>query len=161
MSTGGPSLTECPAPAILLARLPRSLLAAIRRKIPLRVWIIGIFIRYALTHLPPRYIQALVPTAPQWYTAWLWVTRARQPRPSDRLRRHVVPLSTKPDASLVWIGDVARATKFVLLLPGAANVLPLNPVHLTWSWNAFVQDGRTKHVRRSAGGHEVAVAIVR
>ncbi|MBE3045677.1 hypothetical protein IMZ48_24645 [Candidatus Bathyarchaeota archaeon] len=92
----------------------------------------------ALNNLAPRHIQALFPTSLQAYTTWMQRMRARRSLPMNRLKPHVVPLPVKPGASLLWMGDVARATKFVLFPHGGGYTTPLNTGQLTWSWNAFV-----------------------
>ena len=57
-----------------------------------------------------------------------------------QLERNVVPLAA--DASLMWVGNPAKATKFVLLFHGGGYMAPLNPGHLNWCWNAYVKDGK-------------------
>lgn len=79
---------------------------------------------------------------------------------SKELEPNLVSLPVDPPASILWVGDVARATKFVLFFHGGGYMAPLNPGHLNWIWNAYIKKGEWKSYGQSAHGHTVAAAVL-
>lgn len=152
-----------PAPPTLLLYVASTLPRAWKRKVQLRLWITSALFRHALGHLTPRQIQALAPSTLETYNEWIRKMQAGKTQGnlgSKLLESNVVPLPVVPPASILWIGDVAKATKFVLFFHGGGYMAPLNPGHLNWIWNAYIQQGERKHPGQGAHSHQVAVAVL-
>lgn len=70
----------------------------------------------------------------------------------SRLRPDIQPLSDG-ESSILWLGDRATATKFVLFFHGGGYVLPLDVGHLNWCRNAYLSAA-------DEAGENVAVAVL-
>ncbi|KAK3391377.1 Alpha/Beta hydrolase protein [Sordaria brevicollis] len=138
---------------------------AILRGIPIRHYFKCAYNRFALGRLSPREIQHLSPSTSSLYHKWIATTRAAaQTRvdsgrgtPDDRYILDYIHASEEvlPDgnASVLWVGDRRRASKFVLFFHGGGYVAPIQDGHLEWCLRAYVQAGQ-KH------GEHVAVAVL-
>lgn len=119
--------------------------------------------RFVLGNLKPRYIQALSPTTLETYTNWIKAMQMKQEPgdfQSETLESRVVPLQVEPAASILWVGNPSRSTKFVLFFHGGGYVAPLHPGHLNWCWHAYIQRQESGSTKGSLDDHEVAVAIL-
>lgn len=119
--------------------------------------------RFVLGNLKPRYIQALTPTTLETYTDWVKAMQLQQEPidlPHEPLESRVVPLQVEPAASILWVGNPHRSTKFVLFFHGGGYVAPLSPGHLSWCWHAYVRRQETGGTSGSSNDHEVAVAVL-
>lgn len=79
---------------------------------------------------------------------------------SEAMESRVVPLQVEPAASILWVGNPSRSTKFVLFFHGGGYVAPLNAGHLNWCWHAYIRRQENGGTRGSLENHEVAVAIL-
>lgn len=138
---------------------------AILRGIPIRHYFKVAYNRFALGRLSPREIQHLSPSTSTLYRKWLALTRtAAQFRVDsgkgtsddqyilDYLHPSEEVLSDG-NASILWVGDRRRASKFVLFFHGGGYIAPIQDGHLEWCWRAYVQTGR-QH------GEHIAVAVL-
>lgn len=153
------------APLLLLLNCTITLPRAWKSNIPLKQWFTSALFRFVLGNLKPRYIQALSPTTLQTYTSWVKAMQLQlQQDPGDvlseTLENRVVQLQVEPPASILWLGNPSRSTKFVLFFHGGGYVAPLNPGHLKWCWHAYVRRQENGGSRGSLNDHEVAVAIL-
>ena len=151
------------APLFFLFSCTTALPRAWKHNIKLKQWITSALFRFILGNLKPRHIQALSPTTLEVYTDWIKAMQLqRGPRdfPQETLESHVVPLQVDPTASILWVGNRDRATKFVLFFHGGGYVAPLNPGHLNWCWHAYVCKQEKGGNNGSLYDHEVAVAIL-
>lgn len=80
--------------------------------------------------------------------------------PHEALESRVVPLQLEPAASILWVGNPHRATKFVLFFHGGGYVASLSPGHLNWCWHAYIRRQVNGGTSGSLNDHEVAVAIL-
>lgn len=116
--------------------------------------------------LTPRQLQSILPPSGTVYLVWLAATLSKSILTYDadnnnkttdlstRLRPDIQPLSDGK-GSILWLGDRATATKFVLFLHGGGFVLPLDAGHLNWCRNAYLSAAED-----SGGEHRVAVAVL-
>lgn len=155
-------LTTAQAPLFFLFHCTTTLPRAWNRNIQLKQWITSVLFRFILRNLKPRYIQALSPTTLETYTDWVKTMQLQEPGdfPQVALESRVVPLHVKPVASILWVGDPHRSTKFVLFFHGGGYVAPLSPGHLNWCWHAYISRQETGGTSGSLNDHEVAVAIL-
>lgn len=118
-------------------------------------------LRTLMNTLTPKQLQSMLPPSGTIYLVWLAATLSKsilthddnKPNdPSARLRPDIQPLSDGK-SSILWLGDRATATKFVLFLHGGGFVLPLDVGHLNWCRNAYLSAG-------GECGEDVAVAIL-
>ncbi|KAL1861654.1 hypothetical protein Daus18300_008770 [Diaporthe australafricana] len=151
------------APLLFLFGCTTALPRAWKRNIQLKQWITSTLFRYALDNLKPRHIQALSPTTLETYTDWVKAMQLQQePRdfPLEALEVRVEPLEVEPAASILWVGNPCRATKFVLSFHGGGYVAPLSKGHLNWCWNAYIREQEKGSTDGHPDDHEVAVAIL-
>ncbi|TEA13915.1 Esterase [Colletotrichum sidae] len=114
---------------------------ALARGVSVRHFALCAFYRFVLGCMRPREIQFLQPPTVRTYEAWIERKRAAsRPELAGKLRRDVEMLPAD-DGSVMWLGDRARATKFVLFFHGGGYVVPLLPGHLEWCWEAYVVGG--------------------
>ncbi|KAF5565077.1 alpha beta hydrolase fold [Fusarium phyllophilum] len=125
-------------PATIVGILIRGLPLAIKHKIPLNLWFTCMVGRILLSNFNPRQIQFLSASTIDIYTAW--VKKQRDQGHHTRLNIDIEPL-TDTDASIMWIGNRKKASKFVLFLHGGGYVSPPLPGHFTWCWEAYVDGG--------------------
>lgn len=76
----------------------------------------------------------------------------------QRLKCNVVSLPG--EASLLWVGDPSRATKFVLFFHGGGYMAPLGPGHLNWCWRAYARKSEENHHGGITNNQNVAVAVL-
>lgn len=151
------------APLFFLLSCTTALPRAWKRNIKLKQWITGALFRFILGSLKPQHIQALLPTTLEVYTDWIkamQLRRASRDFPQQRLEGRVVPLQVDPPASILWVGDRDRATKFVLFFHGGGYVAPLSPGHLNWCWHAYICKQEKGGNNEGLHDHEVAVAVL-
>lgn len=156
-------LTVPQAPPYFLISCITALPRAWKRDLQLKQWITSTLFRFVLGNLRPRHIQALTPTTLETYIGWIKAMQLqRGPRdfPRETLESRVVPLQVEPAASILWVGNPHRATKFVLFFHGGGYVAPLSPGHLHWCWHAYVREHHIEGTNGSLNEHEVAVAIL-
>jgi acetyl esterase/lipase len=137
--------------------LVRGIPLAIKYKIPLQLWLTSMVGRILLGDFNPRQIQFLSTPTIDVYTAWIKKQRNRlsqQPGQGhlSRVNLDIEPL-TGTDASIMWVGNRKKASKFVLFLHGGGYVAPPLPGHFTWCWEAYVNGGPGLE-------KEVAVAVL-
>ncbi|KAF4429625.1 alpha beta hydrolase fold [Fusarium acutatum] len=137
-------------PGTIVSILIRGLPLAIKHKIPLNLWFSCMFGRILLGNFNPRQIQFLSTPTIDAYTAW--IKKQRDQGHHTRLNIDIEPL-TGTDASIMWIGNRKKASKFVLFLHGGGYVAPPLPGHFTWCWEAYVNGGPGVET-------EVAVAVL-
>ncbi|KAF5981702.1 triacylglycerol lipase 2 [Fusarium bulbicola] len=137
-------------PGTIVGILIRGLPLAIKHKIPLHLWFSCMVGRILLGNFNPRQIQFLSTPTIDVYTAWIKKQRDQGHR--TRLNIDIEPLAGT-DASIMWIGNRKKASKFVLFLHGGGYVAPPLPGHLTWCWEAYVNDG-------PGASQDVAVAVL-
>ncbi|KAJ0163188.1 hypothetical protein CTA2_3377 [Colletotrichum tanaceti] len=144
-----------------LSILVRGLPLAIRRGIPMRLWLLSAQYRVALDFLEPREIQYLTAPTRRIFSQWVAKQRAKVSRLGNnvgralgRLGGDVEPL-TEPGANILWLGDRSKATKVVLFFHGGGFVAPAGMGHFTWCWNCYVDGGPG-----GARDDEVAVAVL-
>jgi acetyl esterase/lipase len=118
--------------------LIRGLPLAIKYKVPLNLWFSCMVGRILLGNFNPRQIQFLSTPTVDAYTAW--IKKQRDQGHNSRLSVDIEPL-TGTDASILWIGNRKKASKFVLFLHGGGYVAPPLPGHFTWCWEAYVNGG--------------------
>ncbi|KAH7029924.1 Alpha/Beta hydrolase protein, partial [Microdochium trichocladiopsis] len=148
------------APLFFLFRAVTVLPIALRRKIPFKQWMTSTLFRFALGALSPRHIQAVVPSTVETYAAWIRTKEPQEGFQKLQLKAQTVPLHVEPAASILWLGDPSRATKFVLFFHGGGYVVPLHPGHLDWCWNGYVSQQEPEGSEKGPRPHEVAVAIL-
>lgn len=119
----------------------------------------GLFLRVALGSLRPRHLQSLIPGTIAGYKQWLAAKKKKLEEAESRdvarrLGEDIEPvLGTDDEASIAWIGDRGKASKFVLFLHGGGYVLGANPGHLELCWRCYVAG-------EPGDRNEVAVAVV-
>ncbi|KAL1882922.1 hypothetical protein Daus18300_000560 [Diaporthe australafricana] len=147
-------------PPTLAINLLRAIPLCIRRGLPVLPYIYCNLIRTLMNTLTPSQLQFILPPTGTVYLVWLAATLSRgiltheqdNTYLSSRLKRDIQPLSDGKSA-ILWLGDRARATKFVLFLHGGGYVLPLDAGHLNWCRNAYL-------AAAEEAGEEVAVAVL-
>ncbi|RBR09767.1 hypothetical protein FVER53590_30473 [Fusarium verticillioides] len=125
-------------PGTIVGILIRGLPLAIQYKVPLNLWFSCMVGRILLGNFNPRQIQFLSTPTIDAYTAW--IKKQRDQGRHSRLSIDIEPL-TGTDASILWIGNRKKASKFVLFLHGGGYVAPPLPGHFTWCWEAYVNGG--------------------
>nr|RBQ92308.1 hypothetical protein FVER53263_21010 [Fusarium verticillioides] len=125
-------------PGTIVGILIRGLPLAIKYKVPLNLWFSCMVGRILLGNFNPRQIQFLSTPTIDAYTAW--IKKQRDQGRHSRLSIDIEPL-TGTDASILWIGNRKKASKFVLFLHGGGYVAPPLPGHFTWCWEAYVNGG--------------------
>ncbi|KAK2611743.1 hypothetical protein N8I77_005067 [Diaporthe amygdali] len=156
-------LTTPQAPLFFLFSCTTALPRAWKRNIQLKQWITSALFRFLLGNFKPRHIQALSPTTSETYTEWvkaMQLQQAAKGSPQEALKSRIVPLQVEPAASILWVGNPDRATKFVLFFHGGGYVAPLTPGHLNWCWHAYVREQHKEGTNGSLKEHKVAVAIL-
>ncbi|KAF5609123.1 alpha beta hydrolase fold [Fusarium pseudoanthophilum] len=136
-------------PGTIVSILLRGLPFAIKHKVPLNLWFSCMVGRILLGNFNPREIQYLSTPTTDGYTAWI---KKQRDQGHSRLDIDIEPL-TDTDASILWIGNRKKASKFVLFLHGGGYVSPPLPGHFTWCWEAYVNGG-------PGPGKDVAVAFL-
>ncbi|KAF4345519.1 alpha beta hydrolase fold [Fusarium beomiforme] len=144
-------------PGNIMLILVRGMPLAIKFKIPLQLWFTCMVGRILLGGFNPRQIQFLSTPTIDVYTAWIKKKRgqlSQQPGQGylNRVNVDIEPL-TGTEASILWLGDRKKASKFVLFFHGGGYVAPPLPGHFTWCWEAYVHGG-------PGGVNEVAVAVL-
>lgn len=109
--------------------------------------------------MTPRQLQLLTPSTLDTYRRFIRDARARARRAGDaalleQLREDVEVL---PDGAsrLLWIGDRARATRFVYFLHGGGYMVPATRGHLQWCLQSYVQQPQQQEEEE-----KVAVAVL-
>lgn len=125
-------------PGTIVSILIRGLPLAIKHKVPLNLWFSCMVGRILLGNFNPRQIQFLSTPTIDVYTAW--IKKQRVQGHQSRLNIDIEPL-TGTDASILWIGNRKKASKFVLFLHGGGYVAPPLPGHFTWCWESYVNGG--------------------
>lgn len=101
-------------------------------------------VRTLLSTFTPRQLQRLVPSTLAAYRAFVRGARAGGDHSqSVALREDVEELpgdeaTGTPAARLLWLGDRARATRFVYFLHGGGYMVPATRGHLEWCLQAYV-----------------------
>ncbi|KAI7760929.1 hypothetical protein LZL87_012082 [Fusarium oxysporum] len=137
-------------PGTIVGILVRGMPLAIKYKIPLHLWFTCMVGRILLGNFTPRQVQFLSTPTIDVYTAW--IKKQRDQGHHTRLNLDIEPLAGT-DASIMWIGNRKKASKFVLFLHGGGYVAPPLPGHFTWCWEAYVNGG-------PGTGKEIAVAVL-
>ncbi|KAF5549088.1 alpha beta hydrolase fold [Fusarium mexicanum] len=137
-------------PGTIVGILIRGLPLAIKHKIALHLWFSCMVGRILLGNFNPRQIQFLCTPTIDVYTAW--IKKQRDQGHHTQLNIDMESLAGT-DASIMWIGNRKKASKFVLFLHGGGYVAPPLPGHLTWCWEAYVNGG-------PGASQEVAVAVL-
>ena len=116
-----------------------------------------VLIRHLLGSVTPRQTHAILPGSVRRYKAWVKSKRESSAAKNDpnRARRLQTDVESVPgtQASIVWLGDRQKATKFVVYLHGGAFITPLSSGHIQACWNSYVAGG-------PGAKEEVAVALV-
>ncbi|KAH7475468.1 alpha/beta hydrolase [Fusarium oxysporum f. sp. albedinis] len=137
-------------PGTIVGILIRGMPLAIKYKVPLHLWFTCMVGRILLGNFTPRQVQFLSTPTIDVYTAW--IKKQRDQGHHTRLNLDIEPLAGT-DASIMWIGNRKKASKFVLFLHGGGYVAPPLPGHFTWCWEAYVNGG-------PGVDKEVAVAVL-
>ncbi|KAF4950780.1 hypothetical protein FGADI_7976 [Fusarium gaditjirri] len=137
-------------PGTIVGILIRGMPLAIKYKIPLHLWFSCMVGRILLGNFTPRQVQFLSKPTIDAYTAW--IKKQRDQGHHSRVNVDIEPL-TSTDASIMWIGNRKKASKFVLFLHGGGYVTPPLTGHFTWCWEAYVNGG-------PGANKEVAVAVL-
>lgn len=151
-------LTDSTAPPTFFWNLLHAIPQCLLRGLPVLPYMYCNLLRTLMNLLTPTQLQFMLPPTGTVYDVWLAATLSRAilthdtSNLSSRLRRDVQPL---PDGkgSILWLGDRATATKFVLFLHGGGFVLPLDVGHLNWCRNAYLSAAEE-------AGEDVAVAVL-
>ena len=150
-------LTCRTVPLKLCINVPRSLLVAVWRGLPLINFLRCAVIRVLMESLTPRQTQFVMPSTGEVYEKWITMKQihARTHHDAVLASRLVYDIEALPDGAswLMWIGDRTRAKKTVLFLHGGGYLLPLDPGQLEWCLQAYVRAGQDI-------GVEVAVAVL-
>lgn len=159
------TLTDLTAPPALFVNLLHAVPQCVLRGLPLLPYIYCNLLRTLMNTLTPTQLQSILPPSGTVYLVWLAATLSKailnhddgdgdgdKPNVPSRLRRDIQPLSDGK-SSILWLGDRATATKFVLFLHGGGFVLPLDVGHLNWCRNAYL-------VAAEETGEDVAVAVL-
>lgn len=156
------TLTDLTAPPALFVNLLHAVPQCVLRGLPLLPYIYCNLLRTLMNTLTPTQLQSILPPTGTVYLLWLAATLSRAILTQDesdvktdlpsRLRRDIQPLSDGK-SSILWLGDRATATKFVLFLHGGGFVLPLDVGHLNWCRNAYL-------AAAEEAGEDVAVAVL-
>ncbi|VUC30211.1 unnamed protein product [Clonostachys rosea] len=145
------------APAYGLTRFITSIPKALRRGIPLSLLGISTVCFTFLACLSPRQIQTVAPNSQRAYASWIKskVKAQRKPGASTQLCRlkHDIEELEETGGSIMWVGDRATASKFVLFFHGGGYVMCASDGHLEWCWNAYVLGGPGEK-------HNVAVGVM-
>ncbi|KAM0206357.1 hypothetical protein ACHAQD_001529 [Fusarium lateritium] len=141
-------------PGTIVLIIVRGMPRAIKYKIPLKLWFTAMVGRILLGDFNPRQVQFLSPPTIDAYTAWIKKQRDQMSQQGQlsRVDIDIEPL-TGTDASIMWIGNRKKASKFVLFFHGGGYVAPPLPGHFTWCWEAYVNGG-------PGVDKEVAVAVL-
>lgn len=157
------TLTDLKAPPTLFVNLLHAVSQCVLRGLPVLPYVYCNLLRTLMNTLTPKQLQTILPPTGTVYLVWLAATLSKailkhedgdndKPDLPSRLRRDIQPLSDGK-SSILWLGDRATATKFVLFLHGGGFVLPLDVGHLNWCRNAYL-------AAAEEAGEEVAVAIL-
>ncbi|KAJ3542306.1 hypothetical protein NM208_g3403 [Fusarium decemcellulare] len=135
----------CLAPWQILASMIQSLVIALSRGLPPRLFVVCAVIKVILATFSPRQIQYLSSSTRETYKSWVHrrLSKAKRNRDSavtKRLSYNIEPLEDG-HSSLLWIGDRRKASKIVLFLHGGGYISPLLPGHLEWCWRSYVSAG--------------------
>ncbi|CAH0045264.1 unnamed protein product [Clonostachys solani] len=145
------------APAYGLAKFTIGIPKALRRGIPLSLLGISTVCYTFLACLSPRQIQTVAPNSQRAYASWIKskVKAQRKPGASPQLRRlkHDIEELEETGGSIMWVGDRATASKFVLFFHGGGYVMCASDGQLEWCWNAYVCGGPGEK-------HNVAVGVM-
>lgn len=158
-------LTFLTAPPTLFVNLLHAVPQCMLRGLPVLPYIYCNLLRTLMNTLTPKQLQSILPPSGTVYLVWLAVTLSKSiltfdddknnSKTSDlstRLKPDIQPLSDGK-GSILWLGDRATATKFVLFLHGGGFVLPLDAGHLNWCRNAYLSAAEES-------GERVAVAVL-
>ena len=151
-------LTDSTAPPTFLWNLVHAVPQCVLGGLPVAPYIYCNLLRTLMNLLTPTQLQFILPPTGTVYDVWLAATLSKailahdKAGLSSRLRRDVQPLSDGK-GSILWLGDRATATKFVLFLHGGGFVLPLDAGHLNWCRNAYLSAAEDE-------GQDVAVAVL-
>lgn len=125
----------------------------------------NVFFRVALIALAPRQLQTILPSTAKQYDMWLAEKRRKLESSSDAssavIKKHLQPradrLPNDDEGQVLWLGNPDTASKFVLLLHGGGFIVPINPGHLDWCYQAYFLPYATAGV---GGTPDVAVAVL-
>ncbi|KAG8166971.1 hypothetical protein KVR01_002660 [Diaporthe batatas] len=148
-------------PPVLFVNLLHAVPQCVRRGLPVLPFMYCNLLRTLMNTVTPTELQFIMPPTGTVYLLWLAavVTKniltydtAKSPTSLSRLRPEIQPLSDG-QSSILWLGDRATATKFVLFFHGGGYVLPLDVGHLNWCRNAYLSAA-------AEAGEDVAVAVL-
>ncbi|CAK7204901.1 hypothetical protein SEUCBS139899_007663 [Sporothrix eucalyptigena] len=126
-----------------LVNTARSVFTALRRGVPVRMYITAAVLGASLGGLTPRQLQYVTNTSIHAYRAWMksMVAKAQKRGQTNLLASLQSEIQPLPDgrSSILWMGNRKTATKFVLFFHGGGYVAPLLEGHLEWCWRVFVQ----------------------
>lgn len=152
-------------PPTLSINLLHAIPQCVLRSLPVLPFIYCNLLRTLMNTLTPTELQFIMPPTGTVYRLWMAAVvskailthdsnnkTATTTSSTSRLRPDIQPLSDGK-SSILWLGDRATATKFVLFFHGGGYVLPLDIGHLNWCRNAYL-------AAAEEAGENVAVAVL-
>lgn len=144
-------------PLTVIYNLVRGLPSGRARGMNLKFVAISLFFRVSLGSLRPRYLQSVSPGTIAQYKLWVAAKRkelaAQNPVMAKRLREDIEPIPGADGASILWMGDRERASKFVVFFHGGGYIAGATRGHFEWCWRCYVAGGPGEK-------GDVAVAVV-
>lgn len=145
-------------PLRLAIELTRTLFHAFIHRLPIGLFLVTAVFRMILSTLQPRQIQHLSEPTRTSYASWMkqkqpLLARSGKHELASLCSVDIETLDADDGSALLWLGNRQTAKRIIFFLHGGGYLVPLNPAHMEWCWQAFIKAG-------ADSGAETAVAIL-